>query len=577
MKSFFRTLIAVIVADVLIFGVLILVVVSKLQDGVDIKSGTVLVQTIGGSITEYDAPSGPIPFSESPETLTSILENLDKARHDDRIKAVLLRLSSPSIGWASLNELRGKIETLRTAGIEVCAYTEHLTTRSLYVGSACDKIFLLPGGYISLHGFAAGHPFVKGTLEKLGIKENIHRIEGYKSAAEIIQREDMSAEARENLEWMLDEIYPHYVQAIEADRGLKPGAFETDVLAKGALVPREALDLGLVDRLAYFDEVETHMCKLKGVETRKKENDAAPDRPRMVSGGEYAKVPREKAGIKGKKTIAVVHAQGMIAGEKNTTAFPFGMLMGAGTMEEAFRQASEDKDVAAIVFRIDSGGGESSTSWKIGRAAERASHLKPVVVSMSDVAASGAYMIAYPCSTLVADELSVVGSIGSISGKFNMRGLYNKLGITWDFVTRGPNALMDSDYSDYTSEQYHAFTSRHWMDYWEWVEDIAQRRNLTPDQVDSVGRGRVWTGSQALAHGLIDTLGGFDVALQIAKAKAGIPAEEEVKLLHYPVKEGPLEALKSGGFSAMLYTLVHDLLGSFENRGSWAIDWNRYR
>jgi protease-4 len=577
MKSFLRTLLAVIVVDILIVGILAIVIVSALDDEPEVKSGTVLVQTISGPILEYSPPSSGIPMiSDEPVTHTAILENLEKARYDDRIAAVLLKLAYPQLGSAKTNELRDRIGQLRQSGKPVWAYTEYLNGRTLLIGGACDNFYLLPGGYVTLRGMGGGMPFIKGTLEKLGIEENLHRIENYKTAAETIQRENMSPESRENFEWILDEFYPAMTQAIESDRGLASGSLEADVLSMGAMVPNDALEAKLVDELAYLDEVEAALLRLEGVEEAKKKSDGAFPRPRRISGCEYAKVSRKDAGIKAKHTIAVVHAQGTITGEKSGVSPLLGMTMGAATMESAFRQAVANEDVEAIIYRIDSGGGESSTSWRIGRAAERADDAKPMVVSMCDVAGSGGYMIAHPCSTLIAERLSIVGSIGSITGKFNMRGFYNKLGITMDFVTRGPHALMGSDYSNYTPEEYAALAERHWMDYWDWVEDIARERNMTPAEVDSSGRGRVFTGQQALDRRLIDQVGGFDVAVQIAKEKAGIPEDEQVEFIHYPKKQGPLEALKSGSFGAFLHAMLREVFAPFEREATWAVDLNSY-
>jgi protease-4 len=250
--------------------------------------------------------------------------------------------------------------------------------------------------------------------------------------------------------------------------------------------------------------------------------------------------------------------------------------MGAATMERAFRAAVKNEDVEAIIFRIDSGGGESIASWRIQRAAVRAADRKPMVVSMVDMAGSGGYLICYPISPMVANPLSIVGSIGSISGKFNLRGLYEKLGVTWDFVTRGPNALMESDYFDYTDEQWESFKQRHWRDYHDWVEDIARFRDRTPAEIDSIGRGRVWTGEQALGHGLIDELGTLDDAIRLAKEAAGIPAEEQVAILHYPEKQGFLEALMSGNIAAAVARIVDQALAPFQREQTWAIDLNRY-
>lgn len=576
MKSFLRTLIAVLVADLLIVLLLVGIVASKTKEIPKVEAGTVLVQSIDGALPEYAQPGGIPGIGGTPMTHTALLENLEKARRDKRIRAIVLKLGAPAIGFAKMEEVRSRIQDLRRAGKPVIGYAEYLSNRSLYLGSACDSLYLMRNGYVGLHGFASERQFLKGTLEKLGIQDNLHRIEKYKSAAEMLQRKDLSPESRANAEWMLDAYYSNFLRTVEEGRGLDPGTLESRVFTNAALVPREVREHRLVDGLVYWDEIEAALLEIPGVKAAKKTPKGMAPRPRMIQGDGYAKVPREDAGIKTKKTIAVVHAQGMIAGEKSGMSFPFGATMGAGTMEEAFRQALSNEDVAAIVFRVDSGGGESSTSWRIGRAAERAGRVKPLVVSMVDIAASGAYMISYPCSTLVAERLSLVGSIGSISGKFNMRGLYNKLGMTKDFVSRGPNALMDSDYFDYTPEQYADFTSRHWEDYYEWVDDVAAKRGLTRAEIDSVGRGRVWTGEQALGHGLIDTLGGFDVAVAIAKKRAGIPASEDVAFVHFPKAPGPLESLRQGGMAAVISGLVDAVFSPFRREATWAIDWEHY-
>ncbi|MFB3907733.1 MAG: S49 family peptidase [Candidatus Eisenbacteria bacterium] len=584
MKAFLRTILAVLVADALLFGLVVaflafLVAVKAKSDVPQLKAGSVLVQEIDGPIPEYQPPSTfPFPGGQAPSH-TALLENLEKARHDERIRAVVLRIGAPGIGWAKMDEIRERIRQLREARKPVWAYLESLGSHDLYLACACDSILLMRNGYVSLHGFASERPFLAGTLEKIGVKPDIDRIGKYKSAAEMLTRTTMSPESRANADWMIDAFYRNFLDAVEGARRLDPGTLETRIFSQGVLTPREALESGLVDRLVYWDQVESSIAKLHGVRMAKEKRgkDGWPARPRMIRGEEYAKVSRRDAGIDGKKTIAVVHAQGLIGGEKSGYVVPFGMTMGSGTMEQAFRQAVENDDVKAIVFRVDSGGGESSTSWKIGHVADRAQRVKPVVVSMSDVAASGAYMISYPCSTLVANRLSVVGSIGSISGKMNLRGLYEKLGITKDFVTRGPNALFDSDYFDYTPEQWESFTQRHFADYWEWVEDVARERGLSPADVDSVGRGRVWTGEQALERHLIDRVGTFDDAVTLAKQRAGIPAEQEVKFLHYPRPEGFFETLRSGGFAAAFVSLVRNAFAPRMGEGAWAIDPNSYR
>ena len=578
MKSFLKTLLAVVIANLLLLLIVIGVIANRVKQPVEVKEGSVLVQTLEGDLPEWEM-SGGMPFpGGGAMTHAAVLENLEKARHDKKIKAVLLRLNEPVIGMGKSDELRARIRALREAGKPVWAYTDFLSRRSLYLGSACDSLFMLPTGYAMLHGVAAERMFLAGTLEKLGIRENLHRIEGYKAAAEMLQRRDMSPPSRANLEWILDETYPAYLRTVEEGRRLAAGSFEPMVLAQGSVSPQQAREAGLVDRLLYWDEVEAALLRVPGVKTqeKKKIDKRSAEGPRLIQGGEYARVERKEAGIKGKKTIAIVHASGSIAGEQSGFSL-LGDAMGSASMEEAFRQAAQDKDAVGILYRVDSGGGESHTSWRIQRAALRAQEVKPIVVSMVDVAGSGGYLICYPLKPIYAGPLSIVGSIGSISGKMNMKGLYDKLGVTKDVVTRGPFATMQSDYADYTAAEWEVFRRQHWSDYNEWVDDIARARGRTFAEIDSVGRGRVWTGAQALQKGLIDEVGTFDDALAALKEKVGIPATEEVAFVHYPKKKGALEALKSGGLAAAIVAMVDSWVAPLRSRAVWAIDPNDYR
>jgi protease IV len=593
MKSFLKTLFTVILANVLVVALALVVIIGSVtglvKKPVEVKKGSVLVQVIDGEMPESELSGGFSFPGGGVLSHAAVMENLEKARFDKRIKAVVLKIGSPAIGLAKADELRERIRLVRAAGKPVWGYAEFLGRGTLYLGSACDSLFLMKYGYAALHGLAGERQFFAGTLEKLGIRQNIHRIEGYKSAAEMLQRKEMSPTARANANWMLDVFYPTYLQTVEEGRHLPAGTIEGQVFAAGAISPERLQELKVVDRLVYWDEVERGLLKVQGVKEAKNKDKKAPPRPREINGQDYARVTRAEAGIKGKKTIAIVHATGMIQGEESGMSFPFGATMGAATIEEAFRAAAADKDVAAIIYRVDSGGGDALISWRIQRAALEAGQRKPMVVSMGDVAASGGYLICYPSGPMLAGKMSVVGSIGSISGKMNMRGLYDKIGMTKDFVTRGPFPTIDSDYFDYTPPEWAAFTAEHWKGYEDWVADIARARGKTPAEIDSLGRGRVWTGEQALERGLIDRIGGFDDAVALAREKGGIPAGQEVKFVHYPRKKTPLESLKSGGIAAFIRAVVQEVTGQavrevraqvdgpWRRTQTWAWDPNTYR
>ena len=530
-KCFFATILAFVVIVVAAAGI----VSSKSGEKKKIETHSYLVIDIYGDITEYDPPTNVMGMAigGKAETLQRILGNLEKVCADKRIDGVIVKVSaSNGAGRAMLEEMRGAIKKVRASGKKVYAYTDSMDRRAFCLAAACDSIFAPPPAYISFIGMSSGAQHAKRMLEKLGIKPNLHQIREYKSAAELLTRADASPEARENREWMMNEYWDMMVQTLKEDRGLSEERIVE--LMKGALYTApEAKEAGLVDRVIYWDELEK---ALKGEEKEL----------RTVTQARYALIEPEKLGLKGSKRIAVVHAQGMIGGRKTRVDPLLGMMMGHESVIAELRRAKKDKDVAAIVFRVDSSGGEGLASDLIGHEVEEISKEKPVVVSMVDVAASGGYYISYEASKLVADAATITGSIGSISGKFNMKGLYDKIGITYDYLEKGPNALFYSDYRDFTSEERIVFEKNHWAGFDMWLRDVAERRKMTYEKVSQLAMGRVWTGRQAKANGLIDEIGGLDKALEVAKELAKIPADEKVTVVHYPKKKGILSMLMAG-------------------------------
>lgn len=564
MKEFLRTVLAVLVAIFILVLFAGLFGYSKSSAKPKIKDGSYLVLSLEGEIVDY--PIGGITsqiFGGGPGSHSMLLENLEKAAVDDRIEGVVLKIGGSTLGFAKLEELRNAVEEVQDAGKKVYAFSEYLSNRHYYIASVCDQIFMPRSGYMVMTGVASGRPYVKRTLDKLGMKPNIHRIEDYKSAAELVTREDMSPEAREQATWLMNDLYAEYITAVASDRSMTPGDIE-QAMEKALFQPEEAVEAGLVDELLYWDELES---KLKGSDDKKL---------KIVRGEAYGKVKREELGLKG-KTIAIVHAQGLIHSGKSGVDPMFGMTMGAKSVVKDLRAALDDKDVVGVVFRVDSPGGSGLASDAIGRWVEMIEEEKPVVVQMVDVAASGGYMVSHRIRPIVACPNTITGSIGSITGKFNMRGLYDKLGITYDFVWKGPHALIGSDYFDWTEEEAEMVADDHWKGFNNWIEDIAKHREMTFEEVDSVARGRVWTGRQALERKLVDKLGGLDVALAALKEKTDIPVDEEITIVHYPVKKGIIESLMSGELAAAVKASVtyqlraYLLKWSLESRHGWYV------
>jgi protease-4 len=554
MRVFWRCFFATILAFAVMTFVVVAMVASKSEGKKSIESHAYLVVDIYGDIAEYDAPSGVMGemMGGKPETLQRVLGNLEKAAVDKRIDGVIFKISSTNgAGLAMLEEMRGAIKKVRAAGKKVYAYTDSMDRTAFYLAAACDSIYAPPPANITFIGMSSGSQHVKGSLEKLGIKPNLSQIKEYKSAAEMVTRADMSPAARENKEWLIDECWDMMTKAFLEDRRLTEEKI-VDLMNRAMFTAPEAKTAGLVDRVLYWDELES---MLKGTEKDL----------RTVSEETYADVKPEKLGLKGSKKIAVVHADGMIGGRKSKIDPMFGVMMGHESVIAELLRAQKDKNVAAIVFRVDSHGGESLASDLIGHEIALISKEKPVVVSMVDVAASGGYYISYEASKLVADPMTITGSIGSISMKFNMKGLYDKLGITYDFIEKGPNALLYSDYSDFTPAQWKRFEENHWAGFDMWLRDVAAHRKMTYEQISKLAMGRVWTGRQAKANGLIDELGGLDKAIEVAKDLAKIPADQKVTVVHYPKKKGLIQALlggEGGGLKAaanwVIYRYIRD-------------------
>ncbi len=539
LRSFFATLLAIVV--VIAVGLGLLASQGGGAKKAKIRSHSWLVVDLYGPMLEYDPPSGVLGevMGGGALTLQTTLDNLAKAAVDKRIDGVILRLSATNnAGWAKLEEMRGAVKKVRAAGKKVYGFSDAMDSKTYYLAAACDSLFMPPTAYLQFTGFVSTSQHVKAALDKLGVRDQIDAIRAYKSAAEMITRIDSSPAAIENKQWLLAEVWDLYTQALAQDRRLAEPQIVA-LMEKAVMLPAEARDAGLVDRLLYWDELE---AKLKQASGR------PLDEPlRAVTQARYAEIKPGKLGLEGKQRIAVVHAQGMIGGRRSTVNPLLGPMMGHETVAAEIRRARDDKKVAAIVFRVDSHGGESLASDLISREIAIATKVKPVVVSMVDAAGSGGYAIAFRASKLVADPLTMTGSIGSISGKLNFKGLMDKLGITEDSVTRGPNALWDSQSLDYTPEQWQRFTANHQADFDQWLAAVAAHRGMTVEAARKLADGRVWTGRQAKANGLVDETGGLDRAVAVAKELAGIPADAKVALVHYPQKKGLLASLLAGG------------------------------
>lgn len=537
MKDFIKMFVASLAAFLFLCSLVVGMagIASLAKQPPEIKKGSFLVIDIYGEILPYNPPGDIMAelFGGEPETLQRILTNLEKAAVDDRIAGVIVKVSSNnSLGGASIEEIREAIKNVRAAGKKAYAFSDSMNRGALFLASACDSIFMPLSSEMTFIGMGGTMMYFKGLLDKLDIHADIHRIAAYKSAAEPFLRSDMSPEVREMYTWMINSLWDTQMHAIAEDRGL--GVDELNDFMEFALFTAEqAKEAGLIDDVRYWDEVDSLL------------QDTDAKKLLTVSQATYAQVKR-KSLIKGKKKIAIVHAFGAIGGRQSRIDPMWGMTMGHESVIKELRRVGKDDDIEAVIFRVESGGGESLASDLIAREVEVLSKKKPVVTSMVDVAASGGYTISYRANRIVADPMTITGSIGSIYGKANVAGMYNKIGVTFDRISKGPNAFLWSQFSDFTPAQRARFEENHWNSYNLWFDDISQRRGIPPDELEELTGGRVWTGLQASENRLIDEIGGLTEAIETAKDLAGIPTEEDVVLVHYPRKKGLVELILSG-------------------------------
>jgi len=541
MKRFFVTFAAVIAAQVLLAVIVIGTLagftsafLEKLARPLSVPRHATLVQEIPATLLEFDPPQR-LPFGQRPTTETLILENLEKARLDGRIENVVLRLEPCALGWGKMEEIRDAIHQLRDSGKKVYAHTFLINNRALYLASACDSIFLAPEGFVWFTGVMAERMHVKDLLETLGVALQVSRIKEYKSYPEMFTRMEMSPAVRENASRLVNDLFADIRVTIARDRRVDPLRVD-QWLEIAQFDPPDAQAVGMIDGVLVWEELTRRLQAY---------------RPNFASidGRKYAGVSREQVGRKGPK-VAVVHAQGTITVGKSSSTFPFGLMMGDETIAEALETAAKNDDIKGILLRLDTPGGMGLASERIGRAVERAAAVKPLVVSSVDMNASGGYMIAYRCSTIVAPGNAIVGSIGSFSIRPNLAGLAEKLGIRYDRVTAGPHAAFFSTFVPLDEDEFWRFDRVHHTGYERWIAGIAAYRKLTTERVDSLGRGQVYTGRQGQAVGLVDAVGGFDMALGLLKEQIGMSLDQQVSLVHYPAARSFWEDLRTADLPA---------------------------
>ena len=514
-----------------------------LSRGPSVPSTAVLVLKPAGDLQETlpDDVVGQF-LGQDAGTVRGFVTNLQKAKRDPRIRSVLLMpgsLDSPY--WAKVQELRDAVLDFRKSGKLVVAFLEFGGDREYYLASAADRVYLLPTSALDLTGVASYEVFLRGTFDKLGAYPDFLQIGDYKTAVNQLTQKSFTPAHREMAESLNGDTYAQLVRGIASARK-KTEAEMRQLLDQGPFSPEDAVRFGLVDGLAYEDQLDDRVPQLRqGGEMRR------------VDGSDYQRVTARSLGVRPMSRIAVLYASGVIASGKSGYDPGNGMVVGSDTFVDQLRRLREDDSIKAIVLRVDSPGGSSVASdvmWRELMITRDEKPSRPLVTSMSDLAASGGYYISVPGQVIVAQPGTLTGSIGIFAGKFVIDGTLDKLGVSTETVKSGKNSDIYSPFSRFSLEQREKVGQ--YMDgfYRNFVAKVAEGRHMTPARVDMVAQGRVWTGAQAKDRGLVDALGGLDTAVSIAKQRAHIPADEDVDLVVYSPRRSFYEAITALGRSS---------------------------
>ncbi|MEM7349169.1 MAG: signal peptide peptidase SppA [Acidobacteriota bacterium] len=504
-----------------------------------VAAGTILEVDFETAVLEYIPPDpvAQLTLQETPQ-VRDLVEALVKAADDDRIVGLVARVGQGGMGVAQLQEIRDAVLAFRAGGKPAYAFAEtfgevNTGNSSYYLATAFDKIFLQQSGDVNITGLLVDNPFLRGMLEKIGVEPRMDHRHEFKNAMNMFTETELTEAHREASRALMTSIFDQMVAGMAEGRNMTQERFR-ELIAAGPFYGQEALDNGLVDALAYRDEVYAQM------------RDAAGSDSSLLYLGAY--LDQGRAWNKGEAIALIYGVGGITRGESQFNAASGSATMGSDTVAAALRAAVADDDVRAILFRIDCNGGSYVASDTVLREVKRAQEAgKPVIVSMGNVAASGGYFVALSADKIVAQPSTITASIGVLGGKLLTNGLWEKIGLSWDGVATSANASMWSSTHDYDEAQWERHTF--WLDrvYEDFTTKVAEGRDLPIERVREIAKGRVWTGAQAKENGLVDELGGFPVALRLAREAIGLTADASIELRSFPPPRTFWEELMADG------------------------------
>jgi protease-4 len=537
MKRFLVRFLAAIGALAIVYVIVIAVLLAGRKPHVPSKA--ILEVNLERPMVEY-VPNAPFVqvMMKDRLVLRDVVDALDRAADDSRVAGLVARVGSEQMGMAEVQEIREAVLRFRAKKKFAVAFAETFGevgpgNKSYYLATAFDQIYLQPSGDIGLTGLMLESPFISGTLQKLGLPfHGDHRYE-YKSALNTFTEKKYTAAEREENAAILNSWFTQMQEGICSARGIPKDQWQS-LVDHGPYLGKEGLDAKLVDGLAYRDDVYDQAKNKAG------------------EGAQFLYLTRYLEGAgrphQSGRTVALIYGVGsVLRGKSNFDALTGGGSMGSDTVTAAFRAAIADKDVKAILFRVDSPGGSyvaSDAIWREVAQARKAG--KPVIVSMGDLAGSGGYFVAMDADKIVAQPGTITASIGVLGGKFLSSGFWKKIGLSWDQVHDGANATIWTSTMDYTPQEWARFEA--WLDrvYADFTTKVADGRHLPKDKVMQIAKGRIWSGADAKNLGLVDELGGFGEAISLVKKSIGVAPTQDVKIVVFPRGKSLLQSLLAG-------------------------------
>jgi protease-4 len=509
-------------------GLLIMaIMVGGTRPSTTVASNSTLFLRVQAPFAEIESNSVLSQFVETPPTLRTVLSIIDKAQRDDRVRGMVVIPNTTGALWAQVQELHDALKAFKASGKSLVVFMEYGGASDYYLASAAERVLMMPAGSLDLSGLATYEVFLRGAFDKLGIYPDMLHMGEFKTASNTFTERGFTPAHREMARSMNRDMYNQLVSAIATGRG-KTVEEVRAAIDKGPFLPEEAKAVGLIDDVAYDDQID----------------DASPVQgTRRLEGSDYTR--GFVAGTGTGPKVALLYAVGTIASGASSFDGPGGAVLGSDTFVEWIRKVRADSSIRAIVIRIDSPGGSAIASEVIWRELMLTRQIKPVIVSMGDVAASGGYYMAVPATKIVAQPGTITGSIGVVTGKFVVQGALGKLGVSTDSVSDGRFAEIYSPFRPFSPTERAKVEEQMQATYDLFVSRVAEGRRSSPEKIDAIARGRVWTGQQARDLGLVDELGGLNRAIALAKEHAKLDAAAPVSLVIYPQKRSIVDLVSN--------------------------------